>query len=90
MPGIVTFKSALLSLPLKLCAATHSGIPRRPLLLSIGTCDAAQTPDEEEALTAIKEAYELGINFWDTAPFYGSGSAERVRPCCSSLGLRVA
>ena len=37
-----------------------------------------QTPDEQEALVAIKEAFDLGINFWDTAPFYGAGSAERV------------
>ena len=51
------------------------------------SCDAAQTPDEKEALAAIKEAYELGINFWDTAPFYGSGSAERVRPGCIAAVL---
>ncbi|KAK9832647.1 hypothetical protein WJX81_006924 [Elliptochloris bilobata] len=36
------------------------------------------TPDEKEALAAIKEAFDLGINFWDTAPFYGAGSAERL------------
>ena len=70
-----------------MCAATHSGRPRRPLLLSVKICDAAQTPDEKEALAAIKEAYELGINFWDTAPFYGSGSAERVRPGCIAAVL---
>ena len=66
---------------LGLCAVTHLGMSRRLLLQSVRTCVAAQTPDEKEALAAIKEAYELGINFWDTAPFYGAGSAERVRPC---------
>ena len=25
------------------------------------------------------EAFNKGINFYDTAPFYGAGSAERVR-----------
>ena len=27
----------------------------------------------------------MGINFWDTAPFYGAGSAERVTPLCDLL-----
>ena len=40
-----------------------------------------QTPDEDAGIAAVKEAIELGINFFDTAPFYGSGSAERVRHC---------
>ena len=40
---------------------------------------AAQTPDEDAGLAAIVEAFKKGINFYDTAPFYGGGSAERVR-----------
>ncbi|KAK9917757.1 hypothetical protein WJX75_007874 [Coccomyxa subellipsoidea] len=36
------------------------------------------TPNEDAGITAVKEAYRLGINFFDTAPFYGSGSAERL------------
>jgi len=48
-------------------------------------CARGQTPDEKEALAAIKEAYDLGINFWDVAPFYGGGSAERVPPAASPL-----
>ena len=38
-----------------------------------------QTPDEEAGLNAIVEAFKKGVNFYDTAPFYGAGSAERVR-----------
>ena len=38
----------------------------------------SQTPDEEAGLAAIVEAFNKGINFYDTAPFYGRGSAERV------------
>ena len=38
-----------------------------------------QTPDEEAGLSAIVEAFKKGINFYDTAPFYGAGSAERVQ-----------
>jgi len=37
-----------------------------------------QTPDEDAGIAAVREAHRLGINFFDTAPFYGSGSAEQV------------
>ena len=53
-----------------------------------------QTPDEDAGIAAVKEAIELGITFFDTAPFYGSGSAERVqrRPlqCCPARHPAVA
>ena len=45
-------------------------------------CGNAQTPDEDAGVEAIKEAVKLGINFFDTAPFYGSGSAEKVLHRC--------
>ena len=38
-----------------------------------------QTPDEKLAFQAVQDAYKQGINFFDIAPFYGAGSAERVR-----------
>lgn len=34
--------------------------------------------DEERAIAAIREARELGINFFDTAQAYGFGASERV------------
>ncbi|MBG0857082.1 aldo/keto reductase [Streptomyces spinoverrucosus] len=34
--------------------------------------------DEDRAITAIREARELGINFFDTAQAYGFGASERV------------
>ena len=34
--------------------------------------------DEEESIKAIKEAYELGINFFDTANTYSNGHSEIV------------
>lgn len=33
--------------------------------------------DEEQAKEAIKQALELGITYFDTAPFYGAGLSER-------------
>ena len=41
-------------------------------------CVHPQTPNEDAGVEAIKDAVNLGINFFDTAPFYGSGSAEKV------------
>ena len=35
-------------------------------------------PDEEEITRAVRRAYELGINFYDTANAYGDGFAETV------------
>ena len=50
-------------------------------------CVKPQTADEDAGVEAIKEAVKLGINFFDTAPFYGSGSAEKVRRKCSIARL---
>jgi len=30
-------------------------------------------------MQAVQDAYKQGVNFFDIAPFYGAGSAERVR-----------
>ena len=40
------------------------------------------------AIAAVKEAYKLSVNFFDTAPFYGSGKAEMVtlRDCHTPCG----
>jgi hypothetical protein len=43
-----------------------------------GSIIVRQTPNEEAGLAAIVEAFRKGINFYDTAPFYGGGSAEKV------------
>ena len=35
-------------------------------------------------MKAVDEAFKSGVNFFDVAPFYASGDAERVRkvlPC---------
>jgi len=34
--------------------------------------------DEDEALPLLKQAYDLGINSWDTANVYSNGDSERV------------
>lgn len=53
----------------------------------IGTAPLASTPDwniywgpqdEREAIRAIQTAVDLGINWIDTAPFYGWGRGERI------------
>ena len=33
--------------------------------------------DEEQAKGALKEALDLGITYFDTAPFYGAGLSEK-------------
>ncbi len=33
-------------------------------------------PDDEESVATLKFALDLGINFWDTADFYGNGKNE--------------
>lgn len=38
-----------------------------------------QSPDETKAVAAVQEAFKSGVNFFDIAPFYASGDAERVR-----------
>jgi len=34
--------------------------------------------DKEQAISVIDKAYELGINFFDTANIYMNGEAERI------------
>lgn len=36
------------------------------------------SPDETKAIAAIKKAFDYGVNFFDVAPFYGAGDAERL------------
>ena len=38
----------------------------------------AQSPDDKKAMAAIKLAFDNGVNFFDVAPFYGAGDAERL------------
>ena len=37
-----------------------------------------QSPDEAAAMKAVDAAFKSGVNFFDVAPFYASGDAERV------------
>jgi D-threo-aldose 1-dehydrogenase len=50
-----------------------------PRWLGLGTAPLGglhRTVDEHEAVEAIERAWDLGIRFFDTAPYYGSGLAE--------------
>src|SRR5579872_3989245 len=50
----------------------------RPMI-GLGTAPLAglyEPLDEATALAAIERAWELGIRFFDTAPYYGGGLAE--------------
>ncbi len=55
--------------------------------IGIGTAPIGSTPgwriywgpqDESEAIRTIEAALDLGVNWIDTAPFYGWGEAERI------------
>lgn len=39
-------------------------------------------------MAAVKEAYEVGINFFDTSPYYGDTKSEAVRVWGSLEGRR--
>ena len=42
-------------------------------------CCWIQEPlDESEAIAAVHEAFKLGINFFDTSPYYGETRSEKV------------
>lgn len=44
----------------------------------ISSFDPEKIPDREPIIAAIKRAYELGINYFDTAASYGDGAGERI------------
>ena len=55
--------------------------------IGIGTAPIGSTPDwriywgvqdESESIRTIEAALDLGVNWIDTAPFYGWGNAERI------------
>ncbi len=49
-----------------------------------------QAIDEDAGVNSVLEAFKLGINFFDTSPFYGDTKSEMVRPtrtpcpCCTA------
>ncbi|WP_040801023.1 aldo/keto reductase [Nocardia higoensis] len=45
---------------------------------SMGTVMAYGAGDDEQSVTAIRRAHELGVNFFDTAELYGWGEGERL------------
>ena len=47
-----------------------------------------QAIDEGEGIAAVKEAFDLGINFFDTSPYYGDTKSEAVRRWAMRHGWR--
>ena len=55
----------------------NSGI--KVSVLSYGDFQMAYTPEiEENSIECIKYCFKNGINFFDTAEIYGSGTAEKI------------
>ncbi len=44
----------------------------------VETYDPGKTDDYGEGVRAARRAYELGINYFDTAPGYGNGLSEQI------------
>ena len=44
--------------------------------------------DDEVSIRSLLHAYESGVNFVDTAEYYGEGHSEEVMGITSSLGRR--
>ncbi|QHS55827.1 aldo/keto reductase [Mucilaginibacter sp. 14171R-50] len=44
----------------------------------MGMSHAYGEPDDAESIATLNKAFELGINFWDTADVYGSGQNEKL------------
>ena len=48
-----------------------------------------QDIDEAEGVAAVKEAFDLGINFFDTSPYYGDTKSETVRRLFQRVGREL-
>ncbi len=44
----------------------------------MGMSHAYGEPNDEESIATLEKALEIGINFWDTADFYGNGKNEEL------------
>jgi len=44
----------------------------------MGMSHAYGEPDDEESISTLEKALEIGINFWDTADIYGNGKNEEL------------
>lgn len=39
-----------------------------------------QDMTEQQATDAVHKAFSLGVNLWDTSPYYGATKSEQARP----------
>jgi aryl-alcohol dehydrogenase-like predicted oxidoreductase len=47
-------------------------------VLGFGCASIGSRASRRDAVDAVSQAFDLGVNFYDTAPFYGQGESEKI------------
>ncbi len=46
--------------------------------ISFGGASLGSRTDRKQSARAVEEAFAHGVNYYDTAPFYGQGESEKI------------
>lgn len=50
----------------------------QPSVIGLGAAPLGSRTSRQESIAVLNEAFDLGINFYDTAPSYGQGESEKI------------